>query len=65
MPRTIVIHYVLSSMLCIGRPPTISILFPTSLALVKQYTPDFDWSYNKMLAKDPSQASDGLVAPHS
>jgi hypothetical protein len=55
----------LSSMLCIERPSTISISFPTSLALVKQYTLSFEWSYNKMLAKDPPQERDGLVAPHS
>jgi hypothetical protein len=52
-------------MLCIGRPPTISISFTTGLALVKQYTLSFEWSYNKMIAKDPSQARDGLVASHS
>jgi hypothetical protein len=55
----------MSSMLCIGMPPTISISFPTSLALAKQYTLSFEWSYNKMLTKDPSQAHDDLVAPRS
>jgi hypothetical protein len=32
---------------------------------MKKYTLSFKWSYNKMLAKDSSQARDGLVAPHS
>jgi hypothetical protein len=52
-------------MLCIGRPPTIFISFPTGLALAKQYTLNFEWSYNKMLAKDLSLERDGPVAPHS
>jgi hypothetical protein len=33
--------------------------------MAKQNTLSFEWSYNKMLAKDPSQARDDLVAPHS
>jgi hypothetical protein len=52
-------------MLCMGRPPTISTSFPIGLALAKQYTLRFEWNYNKMLDKDPSQAQDGLVDPHS